>query len=167
MFLCTQGDEKILLCYVLCLVVQSCPTLWSFRLYPCQTPLSMRFFGQEYWSGFPFPPPGGNTFTFGQNMMESTQNIFCLMIIIIQMPSSKHLFYLEEHKHLVKGFLHVLAPLKKWCSGQITREEFVWIFSWKASELVTNLRIILLFVYKRVVNRLPMETMTYRLQFSL
>ena len=109
MFLCTQGDEKILLCYVLGLVAQSCPTLWSFGLYPCQTPLSMRFFRQEYWSGFPFPPPGGNTFTFGQNMMESTQNIFCLIIIIIQMPSSKHLFYPEEHKHLVKGFLHCVG----------------------------------------------------------
>ena len=99
-FLCTQGDEKTPLCYVLCLVAQSCPTLWSFALWPCQTPLSMRFFRQEDWSGFPFPPPGGNTFTFGQNMMESTQNIFCLIIVIIQMPSSNHLFYHEEHKHL-------------------------------------------------------------------
>ena len=25
---------------------------------PCQTPLSMGFFSQEYWSGLPFPPPG-------------------------------------------------------------------------------------------------------------
>ena len=24
----------------------------------CQTPLSMGFFRQEYWSGLPFPPPG-------------------------------------------------------------------------------------------------------------
>ena len=24
----------------------------------CQTPLSMGFFSQEYWSGLPFPPPG-------------------------------------------------------------------------------------------------------------
>jgi len=26
--------------------------------YSPQTPLSMRFSGQEYWSGFLFPPPG-------------------------------------------------------------------------------------------------------------
>ena len=24
----------------------------------CQTPLSLEFFRQEYWSGLPFPPPG-------------------------------------------------------------------------------------------------------------
>ena len=24
----------------------------------CQVPPTMGFFGQEYWSGFPFPPPG-------------------------------------------------------------------------------------------------------------
>ena len=24
----------------------------------CQSPLSMGFFRQEYWSGLPFPPPG-------------------------------------------------------------------------------------------------------------
>ena len=25
---------------------------------PCQAPLSMGFSRQEYWSGWPFPPPG-------------------------------------------------------------------------------------------------------------
>ena len=30
-------------------------TLWTDA---CQTPLSMRFSRQEYWSGFPCPPPG-------------------------------------------------------------------------------------------------------------
>ena len=34
------------------LFVQSCPTLRH------QTPLSMGFSRQEYWSGLPFPPPG-------------------------------------------------------------------------------------------------------------
>ena len=29
--------------------------LWTVA---CQTPLSMGFFSQEYWSGLPFPPPG-------------------------------------------------------------------------------------------------------------
>ena len=30
-------------------------TLWTVA---CKTPLSMGFSRQEYWSGFPFPPPG-------------------------------------------------------------------------------------------------------------
>ena len=32
-----------------------CVTLWTAV---CQAPLSMRFSGQEHWSGFPCPPPG-------------------------------------------------------------------------------------------------------------
>ena len=30
-------------------------TVWTVA---CQAPLSMGFFGQEHWSGLPFPPPG-------------------------------------------------------------------------------------------------------------
>ena len=36
--------------------------VWIFVtpwIVPCQTPLSMGFPRQEYWSGVPFPPPGG------------------------------------------------------------------------------------------------------------
>ena len=32
-----------------------CMTLWTAAL---QAPLSMGFSRQEYWSGFPYPPPG-------------------------------------------------------------------------------------------------------------
>ena len=35
---------------------QSCPILC--KLIARQTPLSMGFSRQEYWSGLPFPPPG-------------------------------------------------------------------------------------------------------------
>ena len=35
--------------------VQLCGTLWTVAL---QTPLSMGFSRQEYWSGLPCPPPG-------------------------------------------------------------------------------------------------------------
>ena len=35
--------------------VQLFATPWTVA---CQTPLSMRFSRQEYWTGFPFPPPG-------------------------------------------------------------------------------------------------------------
>ena len=35
--------------------VQFFATLWTVA---CQTPLSMRFPRQEYWSGLPFPTPG-------------------------------------------------------------------------------------------------------------
>ena len=35
--------------------VQLFVTPWTAA---CQTPLSMEFSKQEYWSGLPFPPPG-------------------------------------------------------------------------------------------------------------
>ena len=35
--------------------VQLFVTLWTVA---CQTPLSMGYSRQEYWSGLPFPPPG-------------------------------------------------------------------------------------------------------------
>ena len=41
------------------LVDKSCPTLAIPWTVACQAPLSMGFFRQEYWSGLPFPSPGG------------------------------------------------------------------------------------------------------------
>ena len=38
--------------------LQSCLTLCDPWTVPCQAPLSMAFFRQEYWSGLPCPPPG-------------------------------------------------------------------------------------------------------------
>ena len=35
-------------------VVSDSATLWTIA---CQTPLSVKFFRQEYWSGLPFPTP--------------------------------------------------------------------------------------------------------------
>ena len=40
------------------LVAKSCLTLATPWTVACQTPLSMGFSRQEYWSGFPFPSPG-------------------------------------------------------------------------------------------------------------
>ena len=40
------------------LVVQSCPTLCHPMDCSHQSPLSMGFSRQEYWSGLPFPSPG-------------------------------------------------------------------------------------------------------------
>ena len=40
------------------LVTKSCPTLANPWTAACQTPLSMEFSRQEYWSGLPFPSPG-------------------------------------------------------------------------------------------------------------
>ena len=37
---------------------QSRPTLCNPWNVACQVPLSMEFSRQEYWSGWPFPPPG-------------------------------------------------------------------------------------------------------------
>ena len=43
-------------CIFSCLVLSdSLATPWTVAL---QAPLSMGFSRQEYWSGFPFPPPG-------------------------------------------------------------------------------------------------------------
>ena len=36
-------------------------TFFATRAVPCRGPLSMGFFGQEYWSGWPFPPPVGGS----------------------------------------------------------------------------------------------------------
>ena len=41
------------------LVVRSCPILCDPQPVAHQTPLSMEFSRQEYWSGLPFPSPGG------------------------------------------------------------------------------------------------------------
>ena len=40
------------------LVAKSCLTLATPWTVACQTPLSMGFSRQEYWSGLPFPSPG-------------------------------------------------------------------------------------------------------------
>ena len=40
-------------------VPESHPTLRTLRPVACQAPLSMKSSRQEYWSGLPFPPPGG------------------------------------------------------------------------------------------------------------
>jgi len=41
------------------LVAKSRLTLATPWTVACQAPLSMRFSRQEYWSGLPFPSPGG------------------------------------------------------------------------------------------------------------
>ena len=43
----------------MCLVVQSCPTLFRPWTVGWQVPRSMGFSRQQYWSGLPFPIPGG------------------------------------------------------------------------------------------------------------
>ena len=40
------------------LVTKLCLTLMTPRTVACQSPLSMGFSRQEYWSGLPFPFPG-------------------------------------------------------------------------------------------------------------
>ena len=41
-----------------CLVTQSCPTLWPHGLQPARLLCPRGFSRQEYWSGLPCPPPG-------------------------------------------------------------------------------------------------------------
>ena len=47
----------IYICAMLCLVAQSCLTLCDLWAVAHQTPLSIEFSRQEYWSGLPFPTP--------------------------------------------------------------------------------------------------------------
>ena len=45
---------------ICCLVAESCPTLlWSQGPQPARRLVSMEFSRQVYWSGLPFPSPGG------------------------------------------------------------------------------------------------------------
>ena len=48
----------VLFCYGGGLVTMLCPTLLTQWTVACQTPRSMGFSRQEYWSGLPFPSPG-------------------------------------------------------------------------------------------------------------
>ena len=41
-----------------CLAAKLCPALWDPWTAACQTPRSMEFSRQEYWSGLLFPSPG-------------------------------------------------------------------------------------------------------------
>ena len=41
------------------LITRLCPPLCNSMTVACQTPLSIEFSRQEYWSGLPFPSPGG------------------------------------------------------------------------------------------------------------
>ena len=46
-------------CVCVCVCAHSDPTLCDPRDCGSQAPLSMGFHKQEYWSGLPFPSPGG------------------------------------------------------------------------------------------------------------
>ena len=53
--------DKLLKCFVpVCMLSRFSHILFFAILctVPCQTPLSMEFSRQEYWSGLPCPPPG-------------------------------------------------------------------------------------------------------------
>ena len=43
------------------LVAKLCPTLATPWTVACHAPLSMAFSRREYWSGLPFPSPGGSS----------------------------------------------------------------------------------------------------------
>ena len=55
----TPGKPKSVLwrCVIHSVVSNS---LWPHGLLPTQVPMSMAFYRQEYWSGLPFPSPGGS-----------------------------------------------------------------------------------------------------------
>ena len=57
-------SECVCVCVCVCVCARAhvrahlCPTLCDQWTVACQAPLSMGFYGQEYCSGLPFPPPG-------------------------------------------------------------------------------------------------------------
>ena len=53
-----SGGDKLGRLKSVCIRAQSCPTLCNPWTTAHQTPLSMRFSRQGYWSGLPFPSPG-------------------------------------------------------------------------------------------------------------
>ena len=55
-----SGLSHVHMCVFVCVSsLQSCPTLCNpMDCIARQAPLSMGFFGQEYWSGLPCPPTG-------------------------------------------------------------------------------------------------------------
>ena len=62
------------------LVTQSCPNLCDPMDYAAhQTPLSMKFYRQEHWSGLPFPSPG-DLLTQGLNLSlpHCRKILYCL-----------------------------------------------------------------------------------------
>ena len=54
---CVQNEFLLYLCVCMCSVTELYPTLCDPMDYACQTPLSMGFPKQRYWSGLPFPSP--------------------------------------------------------------------------------------------------------------
>lgn len=75
--------------------------------------------------------------------------------------SQAQCFISDECKHLKEGFLHYVGVSEELMFFHVNTEEFVWTFSWSASELTTNPQTVVLFVYKMVVNRLLMEMILF------
>ena len=60
-FLLKSVNWKALVCVCVCVCIQLFNHVRLFatpRTVACQSPLSMGFSKQEYWSELPFPPPG-------------------------------------------------------------------------------------------------------------
>ena len=93
---CNKHPIKVRICLVL--IVKLCPTLWTIA---CQDPLSVGFFRQDNWSGFPFrslgdlshpgteaasPALAGGFFTIVplgkyKAMSSNPQSSLCLLLI--------------------------------------------------------------------------------------
>ena len=67
--------------------LQLCPTLWSTDV-DHQTPLSMGFSRQEYWSGMPCPPPGDlpNPGTEPASLMSPALQVGSLPLVLLGKP---------------------------------------------------------------------------------
>ena len=108
--------------------VQLFASLWAIVR---QAPLSMGFSRQEYWSGFPFPPPGdlpdpgielaslmspvlaGGFFTTSATWKPKVQRY--LFVFGVPRPNIAH--FLSGHSCLLPGF--IMCPMYLTCCFEI------------------------------------------------
>ena len=67
------------------------------RTVACQNPLSMEFSRQEYWSGWPFPPPGD----LPRPGIEPASPALAMGFFTTVLPGKPFIFYTPE-QHLEK-----------------------------------------------------------------
>ena len=98
-------------------LVQLFDTPWTVA---CQAPLSMEFSRSEYWSGYPFPPPGDLPFSRGSSLFQGifpTQRsnpgiLHCRWILYclsLQESRVTKLIHIDGEKHFNYIIVYILC----------------------------------------------------------
>ena len=88
----------------LSLIAKSCPTLATPWTIACQTPLSMGFSRQHYWSGLPFPFSRGSSWP---RNLHCRQVLYQLSYEGRELPYDPAIPLLDIHPREMKTFVHV------------------------------------------------------------